>query len=85
MSQYSIFASFDHLVSEGLNVTKFLSELKGRVESHFYDSSAGFNLYCDGCEKTISEEISLGNRGFINITLFDGSTGCFCRNCYEGW
>ena len=83
-SLYSIFASFDHRVSEGLNITEFLSELKERVESHFYDFFDSIDLRCDGCEKNISEEISLGNRGFINMTLPDGSEGKFCRNCYSG-
>jgi len=85
INQFSIFATFDHRVSEGLQVSKFLSELKLRILSYFYSHDGHVKLKCYVCEKSISEEVALGNRGFINVTLPNGVGANLCRNCYEGW
>jgi pyruvate/2-oxoglutarate dehydrogenase complex dihydrolipoamide acyltransferase (E2) component len=82
---FSIYATFDHRVSEGLAVTKFLSDLRLRILSHYADGILNSSLICYACEKGIVEEISFGNRGFLKIALPSGDDACLCRNCFEGW
>jgi pyruvate/2-oxoglutarate dehydrogenase complex dihydrolipoamide acyltransferase (E2) component len=81
---FSIYATFDHRVSEGLKVTNFLSELKSRILSYYLDQNGIATLVCHACEKTMAEEISLGNRGFIKITLPNGEEASLCHNCFSG-
>ena len=83
--QFRIIAAYDHRVSEGLTVANFLSELKARTLSYFYDEKGFVKLSCTACQKTIAQESSLGHRGFIRMTLPDGSLANLCRNCFEGW
>lgn len=81
---FSIMATFDHRVSEGLTVTKFLTELKARILSYYYDDFGMPNLTCYACEKTMQDELSLRHRGFIQITLPNGDNANLCRNCFDG-
>lgn len=82
---FEIFASFDHRVSEGLTVINFLTELKARVLSYFLDHSGIVNVSCYACGKSMIEELQLGHRGFIKMTLANGEDQSLCRNCFEGW
>lgn len=82
---YQIYASFDHRVSEGLEVANFLSEIKERVLSYFLDGDGVALVKCSVCEKSLSEELALGNRGFIKIVMKSGLEGSICRNCFDGW
>ena len=84
-STLEIFASFDHRVSEGLSVVNFLTELKSRVLSYFVDPNGVINSFCFACGKSMTEELSLGHRGFMKITLGNGEDENLCRNCFEGW
>jgi pyruvate dehydrogenase E2 component (dihydrolipoamide acetyltransferase) len=84
--RYDVFASFDHRVSEGLAVSRFLSELRERVVSHFGAASTAVGeLFCSACRRPMAEELQLGGRGFLNVTLGDGSKGLLCRNCFIGY
>jgi pyruvate dehydrogenase E2 component (dihydrolipoamide acetyltransferase) len=82
---YEILASFDHRVSEGLSVANFLTELKSRVLSYFIDKDGIVNSSCYACGKSMSEELALGHRGFVKMTLANGEDENLCRNCFEGW
>lgn len=82
---FELYATFDHRVSEGLRVTEFLTELKARILSYYLDQDGVTTSTCHACEKTMTEEISLGNRGFIKITLPNGNEANLCRNCFEDW
>ena len=84
-NNFSIYATFDHRVSEGLRVSGFLSELKSRILSHYLTRDEVLALNCYACEKTMAEEISMRHRGFIKITLPNGDEANLCRNCFEGW
>jgi len=84
-SSYRINAAYDHRISSGLTVTKFLSELKKRIISYYADKDNAANLACHVCEKSMAEELSLRHRGFIKITLPNGDDANLCRNCFEGW
>ena len=83
--RYDVFASFDHRVSEGLSVARFLVELSQRVCSHFHDRSIAGDLACSACRRPMEEELRLGGRGLLDVTLGDGSKGLLCRNCFVGY
>lgn len=82
---YEIFASFDHRISEGLSVANFLAQLKSRLLSYYLDNNGVANVSCYACGKPMVEELSLGHRGFVKITLANGEGEHLCRNCFEGW
>jgi hypothetical protein len=81
---YSVFASFDHRVAEGLLVTQFLEELRERVHSYFLNEAGVANLRCHACSRHIAEDAALGNRGFLSVRLPSGDDVLLCRNCFEG-
>jgi pyruvate/2-oxoglutarate dehydrogenase complex dihydrolipoamide acyltransferase (E2) component len=85
--RFDLFASFDHRVTEGLAVARFLVELSERASSHFGKAVAAgaVDLACSACKKPMAEELELGGRGFLDVTLGDGSKGMLCRNCLMGY
>lgn len=82
---FELFASFDHRISEGLSVANFLGELRTRILSHYRDKNGVINLFCYTCGKSMIEELSLGHRGFVKMTLANGEDENLCRNCFEGF
>ena len=83
-NHFGIYASFDHRLAEGLTVSKLLSQLKMRILSYYLDENGEANIFCCACEKTMRDELRLGNRGMIKITLPSGEESHLCRNCFEG-
>jgi hypothetical protein len=65
-------------------VARFLEQLRERVISHHRGADGIANLSCDACGRTMRDEIQLGGRGFVSVTLRGGETGKLCRNCFEG-
>lgn len=85
-SRFGLYAAFDHRVSEGLQVARFLDELRARVQSHHHAPRAGIAaLRCSLCDQTLDAELRAGGRGLLRIVRADGSDGYLCRNCFEGW
>lgn len=82
---FQIIASFDHRITEGLEVNRFLISLKERILSHFQPNMTIKTLTCYSCGKSMAEETNMGNRGFLLMTLPTGETENICRNCFEGW
>jgi pyruvate/2-oxoglutarate dehydrogenase complex dihydrolipoamide acyltransferase (E2) component len=83
--RYSLCATFDHRVTEGLAVARFVVALGERVSSYFRSGPPATELRCSGCQKSIAEEIDLGGRGFVDVTLADGTKGMLCRSCFNGY
>ena len=84
-NQFSIYASFDHRLADGLSVSKFLRELRDRLLSFYRDLDGYANIFCYSCGRTVKEDLSLGNRGFLKIVLPNGNDENLCRNCFDGW
>ena len=82
--EFELLASFDHRVSEGMRVTRFLEALRDRIESHYRDEAGIADISCHVCGKGMRDEVRLGNRGMISMTLPDGALASLCRNCFEG-
>ncbi len=81
---FEVIVSFDHRVTEGLRVTRFLEALRDRVLSHYRDSKGHVRIACRFCGKAMQDELHLGHRGMLNMTLPSGETTVLCRNCFEG-
>lgn len=82
---YKLYATFDHRISEGLRVAKFLELLRVRIESHFVSPiEAADDVCCDFCLKSLRTELELGNLGLLKIRTATGEKN-ICRTCYEGW
>lgn len=79
---YQIFGTFDHRVTEGKRFAVFLTELKIRIETFAIENFP--KISCHYCLKSLEEEKSLRNRGFLKIDDGDGEK-LICRNCFEGW
>jgi pyruvate/2-oxoglutarate dehydrogenase complex dihydrolipoamide acyltransferase (E2) component len=85
--QYSLYAGFDHRISEGLQVAKMLGELRERIVSHYASQGAELlsSLRCSVCDQSLQKEVGRGGRGLIQVVLADGSDGRLCWNCFSGW
>ncbi len=81
---FNIYVGFDHKVTSGLYVSKYLKELKENIESHFDKNSINY-LFCSKCEMSAHEAKSLNNKGFIKMVDFDGSELNICENCFYGY
>ena len=84
-SLFNIYIGFDHKVTSGLYVSKYLKELKENIESHFYNENSIDYLFCSKCEMSAREAKSLNNIGFIKMVGFDGSDINICENCFHGY
>jgi pyruvate/2-oxoglutarate dehydrogenase complex dihydrolipoamide acyltransferase (E2) component len=86
---YVLHAVFDHRVSEGLQVAKFLGGLRQRIESHHRSDADNADslraLRCSVCEQTLQQEFKLGRKGLVRVLLPSGAEGYLCRNCFDGW
>ena len=80
-----IYIGFDHKVTSGLYVSKFLEVLKANIESHFFNEDIIKYLKCDRCEMTAEHAKKIGNSGFVQIVDFDGNTKKICENCFNGF
>lgn len=78
---YNVIVTFDHRVTEGLRIAKFLEILKIAIENYYEDST---EFLCSFCMKTLDEELSHGNRGLIKLVTHDGEQ-LICNNCFIGW
>jgi len=85
---FFITCTYDHRIMEGRYVSDFLSALKAQVlqimKSEFNPSN---EIYCNACQRTLSEEIELdsSNRGLIVLKNAKNSEVLLCRVCFEGW
>lgn len=82
---FNIYIGFDHKVTSGLYVSKYLADLKSNIEAHFYNENSIDYLFCSKCEMSANEAKKLGNSGFIKMTGFDGSELNICENCFNGY
>jgi pyruvate/2-oxoglutarate dehydrogenase complex dihydrolipoamide acyltransferase (E2) component len=82
---YGFFATFDHRVSDGLEVTRFLNELVKRIESYFHSKEHPSQIQCAFCARYLSDGSKADPRGFVRTILPNGTDGVLCRNCFDGW
>ncbi|MDC0244974.1 2-oxo acid dehydrogenase subunit E2, partial [Pseudomonadota bacterium] len=80
---FNIYVGFDHKVTSGLYVSKYLGELKSNIEAHFYNENSIDHLFCSKCERSAQEAKALQNNGFIRMIDFDGKEINICENCFH--
>jgi pyruvate/2-oxoglutarate dehydrogenase complex dihydrolipoamide acyltransferase (E2) component len=76
--------TFDHRVTEGKQVSRFLKELKDRLQSY----SAGklyrtYEIMCFKCGTPLAEDLS--DTGFVACIKTDGEKGYICQRCFKGF
>ena len=76
--------TFDHRVTEGKLVARFLKELKDRLESyrsvHFTKQSS---VTCFKCFKTLADDLS--EVGFAKCITPKGEEAYICQSCLQGF
>ncbi|MEO5684476.1 MAG: 2-oxo acid dehydrogenase subunit E2 [Chitinophagaceae bacterium] len=76
--------TFDHRVTEGKAVARFLKELKERMESYRADSAYKTSMVtCFKCYTPLSEDLS--DVGFAACIQPDGKNGYICQRCFKGF
>jgi hypothetical protein len=77
--------TFDHRVTEGKAASKFLMELKQRIESYKGDvCDYRRNVTrCYKCFQTLSED--LGDVGFVKCITPKGQDAYICQSCLKGF
>lgn len=76
--------TFDHRVTEGKLVARFLRELKERIESYRANSSyRAQTIACFKCLTILSEDLS--DVGFAACVMPDGKNGYICQRCFKGF
>jgi pyruvate/2-oxoglutarate dehydrogenase complex dihydrolipoamide acyltransferase (E2) component len=84
--QRAVFSlTFDHRVTEGKAASKFLAELKQRVESYKGDTSDYRRnaTRCYKCFRTLNED--LGDVGFVKCLTPKGHEAYICQCCLKGF
>ena len=85
---FNIELSFDHRVSNGLEVSKFLHDLKERLEVRYKESSIDLNKSndfscCNRCLRDLGDNLD-GEIKFIKI-VDSKNESLICSNCFSGW
>ncbi len=76
--------TFDHRVTEGKAVARFLQELKQRIEAYRPPPGAKRpDIACFKCFKTLDED--LGGTGFMHCITPEGREGYICQSCLKGF
>ena len=79
---YKIYATFDHRVTAGLVIAKFLDELALRVSSYFDGTSLDVTS-CSYCGLDVTEAEQHDRHGLLKITTSKG-TADICWGCFNG-
>lgn len=78
--------TFDHRASTGRQASRFLSELKQRLESFAAPLQEGRSLLrprqCRQCKR---EESELRERQYLLVAIQDGRADYLCTTCAKGW
>ena len=85
---FNIEISFDHRVTNGLEVSKFLNDLKFRLESRYMTNNNHFDerskkISCIKCLRDINEKTNLDIK-FIRVQSHK-ENGYICSLCFSGW
>lgn len=76
--------TFDHRVTEGKLVARFLKDLKDRLESYRADAAYKTKqVNCFKCFTSLAEDLS--DTGFVKCIQPDGHEGYICQRCLKGF
>jgi len=83
---FNIEVSFDHRISNGLEVSKFLNDLKYRLEARYdiKDSITSENyISCTKCYRDLNDNLD-GQVDFVKV-INSKEEGILCSICLSGW
>lgn len=84
LQRCTLSVTFDHRVTEGRYVAKFLGELKSRLESYRPPASyRAHEISCVKCMTSLAEDIT--DTGFVSCILPNGTQGYICQRCLQGF
>lgn len=77
--------TFDHRVTEGKTASRFLSELKQRLESYHadIDSLRLEQITCFKCFKSMQDDLT--DVGFVKCITPQGQEAFICQSCFKGF
>lgn len=83
--EFIIDLSFDHRLTSGKEVSRFLSDLKYRLEARFNNSlnESPSDIQCIKCFRSFEEDID-GNI-FFQKAINSKYNGYICSHCLKGW
>jgi hypothetical protein len=84
---FSIFAGFDHRVTEGKELGSFLGELRDRLVSFTTAEPKTVEEICCGfCGRSAEEAFQKSkNLGLLKLVNRDGHEHLCCASCWNGW
>jgi 2-oxoglutarate dehydrogenase E2 component (dihydrolipoamide succinyltransferase) len=84
---FRLFAGFDHRVTEGREVAKFLGELRERLVSFATAKPAdAAALRCSFCDRPAIEEVTRHRgKGLLRMVDRSGRDTLCCASCWNGW
>ena len=82
-NKQNIIISFDHRVTDGLEISKFLNKIIHEMNTQFPNFIQNYS--CHLCLKTIAEDFELNNRGLIKVLDHNKFEKYVCINCLQGW
>ena len=83
---FNLEVSFDHRISNGLEISKFLSDLKYRLEARYgieKNETTLNNTSCIKCLRDLDDDVN-GNVKFIK-TINTKNEQVICSMCLSGW
>ncbi len=83
--EFSIYAGFDHRVTEGREVALFLDQLADRIASFDRERASAEPARCFFCEASAGDGLNDDKRGLLKIVRPGGDEVLFCNSCWLGW
>jgi pyruvate/2-oxoglutarate dehydrogenase complex dihydrolipoamide acyltransferase (E2) component len=84
-SEFSLYAGFDHRITEGREVALFLDQLAERIASFDREAAAAEPARCFFCETSAGDRINEDKRGLLKIVTPSGEEVLCCNTCWMGW
>lgn len=86
-NSFNLELAFDHRISNGLEVSKFLNDLKSRLENRINVNGIATEelstVECNVCLRTVADDLN-GEIYFLKV-LNSKMNGHICSNCFNGF
>ena len=83
--EFSIYAGFDHRITEGREVALFLDQLAERIASFDREAAAAEPARCFFCETSAGDGVNDDKKGLLKIVRPGGDEVLCCNTCWLGW
>ena len=83
--EFSIYAGFDHRITEGREVALFLDQLAERIASFDREAAAAEPARCFFCETSAGDGVNDDKKGLLKIVRPGGDEVLCCNTCWLRW